>query len=166
MTTKKAVFWGEIRKLLAKIIFFVNDKNSWNSEKTALFLNLNFLFLKIQWKLVLATKKSNLFCIWIFYFRKNKIKVSFGCKNSSFSGRKYGKNLWPKPRVHSPFLAMCCTYSPCLIFKQMPRRENFWGKLLRKSHKNQTQKTKILRKMLQKSYFLKQKHFLIFARFS
>jgi len=39
------------------------------------------------------------------------------------------------------------------------------GKLLRQSHKNQTQKTKFCRKMLQKSYFLKKKFFLIFARF-
>jgi hypothetical protein len=39
------------------------------------------------------------------------------------------------------------------------------GKLLRQSHKNQTQKTKFWRKMLQKSYFLKKTFFLIFARF-
>ena len=90
LAAKKAVFWEEIRKLRAKIIFLVSYKNSWNSTKTALFLNLNFLFPKIQWKSVLATKTAVFStCIWILYFRKNKMKVSFGCEKSSF-WEKYG----------------------------------------------------------------------------
>ena len=88
MAAKKAVLERNTETAGQKF-FFVNDKNSWNSAKTALFLDLNFLFQKKYsesrfWRLVLATKTALFFCIWILYFRKNKMKVSFGCKKSSF----------------------------------------------------------------------------------
>jgi guanylate kinase len=54
--------------------FFVNDKNSYNSAKTALFLDLNFLFQKKYsesrfWIPVLATKKT-VFLHMNFLFQK------------------------------------------------------------------------------------------------
>ena len=83
---------------------FGDDKNSWNSAKTALFL---------------------LFGLYV---------------------------------IHIPHL--------CLNFyENQTQKTNFWRKLLRKSHKNQTQQKKnFWRKTLRKSYFLKKKkHFLIFC---
>ena len=144
LAAKKAVFWEEIRKLLAKIIFLWTIKPRKILQKQQFFLNLNFLFLKIQWKLVLATvfgyENSSFFCIWIFYFRKNKMKVIFGSENSSFSGSKYGKNLWPKPRVH---LAMCCTYFPCLIFQANAPQGKFFGEIAAKIAQKSNTKNKI-----------------------
>ena len=54
LAAKKAVFWEKIRKLLAKIIFFVK---------------------RIKTHEIL--RKQHFFWIWIFYFRKNTVKVGF-----------------------------------------------------------------------------------------
>ena len=113
-------------------------------------------------------ENSTFFYIWIFYFRKNKMKVGFGCEKSWEEIRKLWakiiflvsyKNSWNSTKtaffqgantvkIFSPNPAFTPLFGLCFVhiwfLKKMPSREIFFGKLLWKSHKNQTQKTKFL----------------------
>ena len=83
LDVKKAVLGREIRKLLAKIIFLWTIKTHKILRKQWI-----FYFQKYSeswfWIPVLAAKTVIIFCIWLFNFRKNNMKVSFGCTKSSF----------------------------------------------------------------------------------
>ena len=90
---KKQFLGRKYRNCWPKLFFLWTIKTREILRKQHFFLNLNFLFLKLQWKLVLTTgfgyENSSFFCIWIFYFRKNKMKVDLGYGKSSFSRDKY-----------------------------------------------------------------------------
>ena len=64
-------------------------------------------------------------------------------KTAVFAGNKYGKNLWPKPHVHSFFLVMCCTYFPCLIFQANAPQGKFFGEIAAKIAQKSNTKNKI-----------------------
>ena len=138
-------------------------------------------------------ENSTFFCIWIFYFRKNKIKVGFGYEKSSFSRDKYW-NCGPKifggtiktheilrKQYFSAFFGYVSYIFPISdFFSKCPARKKIKGNFTKNKHKKQIfagncceNRTKIKhkkqnfwRKMLRKSYFLTKKQFLIFARFS
>ena len=74
LAAKKAVLGGNT-ETGGQNYFFVNDKNSWNSSKTALFSGSEFFISeKIKWKSVLDTgfgyENSSFFRTKILYFRK------------------------------------------------------------------------------------------------
>ena len=94
LASKKAVFWEEIRKLLAKIIFLWTIKTHEILRKQHFFWIWSFYFRKNTVKVGFGyrfwlRKKAVFFLhnIWIFYFRKNKMKAGFDCEISSFGGR-------------------------------------------------------------------------------
>ena len=95
------------------------------------------------------------------------MKVSFGYEKSSFSGKKYGQDpcvpLAQPPRLLFHF-GLCVIHILHVCFlKQMPRRQKFGKKLLRKSHKNQTQKIKFLEQNAAKIVLLEKKIFFNFC---
>ena len=181
MAAKIALFWNDTHTnffsyFLRKSHFFFyifkniyaqkklgDDKNSWNSAKTALFSAYEFFISeKIKWKSVLATKKA------VFQGTNTETAVQKFLGGDDKNSWNYAKTalspLFGLYVIHIPHL---CFLSKCPAGKKLrgnfhknqTQKTNFWRKLLRKSHKNQTQKTKFWREMLRKSYFLKKKKF-------
>jgi hypothetical protein len=94
---------------------------------------------------VLGEKYGN--CWLKFFFCELAIKLMKFCENSSFLRSKYRHNLQPKPLVHSPFWAICCIYSPCLLSQaNVPQGTFLGGKIAAKI----TQKTKFLEEIAAK----------------
>ena len=111
-------------------------------------------------------ENSTFFCIWIFYFRKNTMKVDFGYGKSSFSRDKYwncspkilgedDKNSWNSAKTALfPLFGLCVIHIPHLFFlKKMPHGdgEKIQGKFLRKSNTKNKFLEEIAAKIAQKS---------------
>ena len=153
--------------------------------------NRTFLFIYLKswfWIPVLATETAIIFCIWIFYFRKNKMKVSFGYEKKQFFGDKYG-NCWQKlffcelaiktyeilrkqqfyreqrrskSSAQTPrslhflgYVLHIYTFPMSDFLRKCPAGEQFWGNCCDNRTKIKHKKQNFCRKMLQKSYFLK-----------
>jgi hypothetical protein len=105
--SKKDVFWEEIRKLRAKIIFLVSYKNSWNSTKTAVFQGANMVTIFSQ------TPRSLHFLGYALYI--------YTFPMSDFLRKCLaGENFWRN----------CCENRTKIKHK----KQNFWTKMLRKSY--------------------------------
>ena len=159
----------------------------------------------------LATKSAIIFCTWILYFRKNKMKANFGCETNSFLAgntatagqncffvncryktyeilrkqRFFREQIRSKPSARTPRLPPFLRYmvyifpmsyflSKCPagkkirwnFYENQTQKQIFGGNCCENRTKIKHKKQNFWRKMLRKSYFLKKKHFLIFARFS
>ena len=109
-------------------------------------------------------ENSTFFSIWIFYLKKNKMKVDFGPEKSSFQGTntetavQFFFFLGGTIKTHeilrkqhfSPFLGYVSYIFPISAFlskgpawkkfRGYENQTNFWRKLLRKSQKHKKQK--------------------------
>ena len=134
-SAKIALFFVHIFKNLTQKNFGGDDKNSW------------------------ILRKQHFFCIWIFYFRKNKMKVGFGYEKSSFLRDKYwncgpkmfagdDKNSWNSAKTALfPLFGLCVIHMPHLCFLKEIHR---WEKIRWNFYENQTQKTKFLEEIAAK----------------
>ena len=92
LAAKKAV-WGRNTETAGQNYFFVNDKNSWNSTKTAVFSRSKFFISKKIVKVGFGYKNSSFFLlIWILYFRKKKLTKMVFFKEGSMKRQKH--NFW------------------------------------------------------------------------
>ena len=156
---KKQFFGRKYRNCWPKLFFLWTIKTREILRKQHFFLNLNFLFLKIQWKLVLATKTAIVFADEFFISEKIKCKSVLAAKTAVSKGENTVKIFGLNPAFTHLFW-LCVVHIPHVWFlSKCPAGKIFGGNCCENRTKIKHKKQNFWTKMLQKTYFLKKKTF-------